>query len=591
MSINIGIQLTDLQPTDNNLSQNRNERNPADFYSSPPEPVLVEPGDTILTKACFLNLRQQNNGNIIVQEDTILTFKMYHYYVPQLQDGIDTGNNGDNQFIGCDVPILGADGKAGQGTPYILMCRKDYYNDYLLPCLSNASPDNPPTAPPFTLFDVDKLYTPTGVDGYGFGWTWEDFVPCEFYYNVNLKAGSYSPSYLAQIITENINSQPNGTSNQNFSNQPPYYYPPPQNQVNSVMYNPDYSKGKEAGTIPGTFNNQWFGGTQSNNPFYYNLFMLQNVEFANAWYNDASGNRKTMIYVFKSLYDDSFFHNTNFMFSGTTQASLEFNTNNSGLFSFNLHSPIINSADSTVSVLYRGFNDTYSQPTVLIYYSWLFTKQGGIMFSDLQPTSFWSQLGFDDSIKAVFDDPSGLWRMTKQRFKSITSDTYTTISQVNKNQTYLQSIYPIDTGDADDTYVFFQSSDFIEVFAKNTFISNLDDSGHYLLELSAYSSKFATNTTYQSIKMILPTYYTNLGSSYVYINQISGLPSSYTHFGEPFMLGYIHCRILKPNLQNARLSTGNYIYLEIIKPLKNIVASIKDKENDEKQQQLYAGQK
>jgi hypothetical protein len=57
------------------------------------------------------------------------------------------------------------------------------------------------------------------------------------------------------------------------------------------------------------------------------------------------------------------------------------------------------------------------------------------------------------------------------------------------------------------------------------------------------------------------------------------------------MLGYIHCRILKPNMQIARLSTGNYIYLEIIKPLKNIVASIKDKENDEKQQQLYAGQK
>ena len=575
MSINIGIQLTDLQPSDNNSTQNKNIRNPADFYSSPPEPILVEPGDQIITKACFLNLRQQNNGNIIVPEDITLTFKFYHYYIPQLISGIDTGTSSDGAYVGLDAPI------SNQGKPYILMCRKDYYQQ-LLQSLQNASPSNPPQAPPLNLFEQNKCYLQSN---YGTVWTWNDFVPMEFYYNVPLKAGSYSPSYLAQYITTKINSQPNGTSNNNWQSQPPTF-PPNQTPIKSVYYNPNYANNIQWGPGVGTgFAYEWFGGTQSNNPFYYNLFMVQNVEFYNAWYNANGQNRKTYVYLWKNLQDDTFFHNSDFMFSGTSQMSLEFNDNNSGLFSFNMHMPVIN--DNNISVCYQGFKQEYTPEPVPIYYGWLFTKMGGIMFSDLQPQSFWQQLGFDDSIKATFDDTSGQYRMTPNLFNQITSDTYCTINQINANSTYLQSQQPIDEND--NNKLFFASQDFTQVFAKNTFISNIDDSGHYLLELSAYSSKFATNTTYQAIKMILPTYYTNVGSSYIYINQISGFPSSYTHFGEPFLLGYMRCRVLTPRLNVAQLSTGNYVYLEVIKPLKNIVQSIKDNKDDEKQQeQLYA---
>ena len=591
MSVNIGIQLTDLQPDDNNLTQNINTRNPAEFYSSVASPTVVQPGDQIICKSAFLNLRNQNNGNIIVDEDTDLKFSFYHYYIPQLQDGIDTGTSGDNQYSGVDCPI------SSQGQPFILMVRKDYWEEYLQTALSNASPSNPPDPAPFKLFDKEDCYT---QENYGTTWTLDDFVPVEFSYTVTLKGNSsYSPSYLAQYITTKINSQPNGTTNNNWKNQPPTF-PDGQPPIQSIYYNPNYADNVEWPSQGDGFGFQWFGGTRSNNPFYASTVSeLMNVEFYNAWYNDFLGNRKTFVYLWKNLYSDTYFHNSSFMFSGTTQASMEFSTNNSNLFSFNIHSPIYN--NNQLSIWYRAYSEGYQPEPATINYGWLFTKQGGVMFSQLEPQSFWSQLGFDNTILATFDDPTGTYRMTNQLYNSITSDTYTTISQINANQTYLQSQKPIynNPPDANDFNLYFQSSDFVEIFARNGYIANLDDVGHYLLELTAYPTKFSGNSTFQNIAMILPTYFSTPGfSTYVFCNQINSFPSSYTHFGEPFQLGYVHCRILKPNLQIAKIGRGNYIYLEVVKPLNNILKSIKntkidseDERRENPQNETYAGQK
>jgi hypothetical protein len=584
MSINYGIQICDITPLDNNLKQNINERNPAEFSSSIPAPQLIEPGDQILVKSAFLNLRSQNNGNIILETDSNITIKFYHYYIPQFQDGIDTSTSSSNQFSGVDVPA------EYQGNPYILMVRKDYYNTYLLPALQNAGPDNPANPPPLFLFDADKLYTNAN---YGTVWTWDDFTPLEFYWSFTIKAGSYAPSYLAQLITQAINTQPNGTNNNNWNNQPPLY-PNNTTPYKNIMYNPDYSNNIQWNIGPG-FAYEWFGGAQSNNVFYYNLMQIMNVEFYNAWYNNA-GNRKTFVYLFKNLYNDTFFHNSLYMYSGTTQATCEFNTNNSGLFSFNTHSPIYN--NNNLSILYRAYSAIVEGGLGTLQFAYLFSKQGGVMFSGLNSNNgFWEQLGFDNSIIATFDDPSGQWRMTSKKFNSVTSDTYTTISQINANSNYAMSNKPIYTGDEpspSDYQLYFQSQDFIEIYAKNTFVSS-NEAGHYLLELNAYPSSLATNTTYTQCKLIIPTYYNINGSNYIYANQINSFPSVYTHFGEPFLFGFCRVRILKPNLETARISTGNYIYLEVIKPIKNILKSIKDnpeqEENEKQQQTLYAGQK
>jgi hypothetical protein len=58
----------------------------------------------------------------------------------------------------------------------------------------------------------------------------------------------------------------------------------------------------------------------------------------------------------------------------------------------------------------------------------------------------------------------------------------------------------------------------------------------------------------------------------------------------------VHCRILKPNLQLAKIARGTYIYLEVIKPLNNILKNIKnssqeDERRENPQNETYAGQK
>jgi hypothetical protein len=592
MNKSYGIQLTDLKP-----GFSKTQSGDADFISSVPGGgVIVDEGDEIIVKSCFINnTRGNNSGNIVIEDDIELSIKFNHYYIPTLTDGIDTGTSSSAQYNGSDANI------SNQGLPFVLMVRKDYYNEYMQNCINQCSIDNPPRALPFQLFDADKLYTPENYNQPG-GWTWDNFVPAEFEFLVNLPGNTtYTPSYLAQYITQQINSQTNGTLNQNWQNQVPLF-PPGGTPINSVFYNPDYANNLEWGPGQSGFAFEWFGGPRSNNPFNSTAVVdLMNIEFYNAWYNDNQGNRKTYVFLWKCLYDNTWLHPSSYMMSGSTQAFLDFDTNNSGLFSFNLHSPIYN--NNQISIQYRGYSEKWGDEPADINYGWLFTKQGGCILTDLQPQSFWNQLGFDSSILVKYDNtnPNTLYQIPSTNFKKLTSDTYTTISMINANQNYILSQKPIYGAEpsADNYNLFFAASDFVEIYAKSPYISNLNDYGHLLLELSAYKSEMLTETTFSGVKAILPLYYNTPGQDVCYINQISSYPSVYLHVGDSFLLGYMRCRILKADLSVAKLNKGNWIYLEVIK--NNIGKSIKipdtekakndETETRERQTTLYAGTK
>lgn len=599
MSTSIGIQLTDSE-NDIRGQRNQNIRTPCEFSCSVINPVIVEPGDQILIKSVFLNTKSQTSGNIIIDADKNLTFKWVAYHIPKLDDKVDTGNNSANQYIGKDVPANLI------GQPFVVMVRADYYNEVLKQTFANCSPTVAPIAAPYMKFDT--LYTDANFNQEN-GWNWTDgsFVPLEFQFQITVPKGSYSPGALSEYITTQLNSQPNMTCFNGTSNMPPYI--PSDTSLSqawkNITYTPDYSNiGEWEGddstiSIPSLLIKSWLENPRSNSPFLYNLMDITNLEYINAWNNNAitepveSSNHKTYIYLFKHLYSDAYFHNTNnSLFCGTNQIELLFNDINSGLFSWINHSPLSNQGQ--VSVEYRAFEAPYKPDQGEEIYSpftYLFTKQSGIMWTYLDP--FFQQLGFDDSIYVRYDDPTGAYRMTPSTFRTITSDTFCSLSQINSDNSLIMTGKPAIISGSDTT-LFFQSSDFVELYGRYPYLASLSDDGHYLIELNAYNSKVQTSTALSSVKYICPTYFVSSGGSYIYSNQISSLPSIYTHLAQSFLFGYCKVRVLNPDLSPALLSTGNFIYIEILKNkspnLLKPIAENTDKKHDE-QQNVYASQK
>lgn len=610
MSTSIGIQLTDSE-NDIRTQRNQNIRTPCEFSCSVVNPVIVEPGDQILIKSVFLNTKSQTSGNIIIDADKKLTFKWVAYHIPKLDDKVDTGNSDTDQYIGKDVPANLI------GQPFIVMVRADYYNTLLKQTFANCSPTVAPIAAPYTEINY-TYYTDANYNQPG-GWNWTDgsFVPLEFQFQITIPKGSYSPGALSEYITTQLNSQPNMTCYNGTSNVPPYI--PADTTLSqawkNITYTPQYADIGEFTSIfpdepPTNLVTSWLENPRSNSPFLYNLMDITNWEFVNAWNNtplpgiptpedpnppDITGNHKTYIYLFKHLYSDAYFHNTNnSLFCGTNQIELLFNDINSGLFSWINHSPISNAGQ--ISVEYRAFKVPYKPDGGEYIYSpftYLFTKQSGIMWTYLDP--FFEQLGFDDSIYVKYDDPSGPYRMYPSTFRNITSDTFCSLSQINSDNSLIMTGKPTIFGDSGST-LFFQSADFVELYGRYPYLASLSDDGHYLIELNAYNSKIQTNTALTNVKFIVPTYYVSSGGSYIYANQISSFPSIYTHLAQPFLFGYCKVRVLNPDLTPALLSTGNFLYIEVISNKNkspNVlkpIAENQDKKHDE-QQTVYAAQK
>ena len=114
---------------------------------------------------------------------------------------------------------------------------------------------------------------------------------------------------------------------------------------------------------------------------------------------------------------------------GATQTSLLYNNEGDGRFSFNyLHSPILAFLSSNTNDLTECTAHMYTAQAVgtnldsTLLFTSLIDKKSGILLKDMQPRSFWEQLGFDvPSLTVDLDDKPPGFQMTLNEFESKTT--------------------------------------------------------------------------------------------------------------------------------------------------------------------------
>ena len=359
---------------------------------------------------------------------------------------------------------------------------------------------------------------------------------------------------------------------------------------------------------------------------------------------------------------------------GATQTSLLYNNENNGLFSFNyLHSPIFaflsNTTNDLTEVTAHMYttqqNTTTMKPTN--FFTTLIDKNSGVLLNQMNPPSFWKQLGFDiDALTVDLDDPNKIgFQMTLNEFESRTTGGFcgssnifnqqfhtansatqpsvpdteivylsatpnppTPISALTANLTIGTSytIYNLgsffegvvgpyantnwtkvggsssaqvgqtfvatDAGFPDPPFLngswnypppqvivagtntstttqlqnnYFSVTNTISLNASSV-ATQRDNTGHYLLEITGYSSIYLDDKSKYEIKSIVSSYY--IGSAGSFVSQPFPDSYNYYHYGSPISLSNIKVRILDPyTMQEAIVGPNSSVYLQINKLL------------------------
>lgn len=127
---------------------------------------------------------------------------------------------------------------------------------------------------------------------------------------------------------------------------------------------------------------------------------------------------------------------------GATQTSLLYNNEGNGLFSFNyMHSPILaflSSASSDLTECTAHMFTTQKKSANMTgtnFFTTLIDKKSGVLLKDMQPRSFWGQLGFDvDALTVNLDNRPPGFQMTMNEFESKTTGGFCGSSNIFNSQ-------------------------------------------------------------------------------------------------------------------------------------------------------------
>jgi hypothetical protein len=564
------------------------------------ETMIVNNGDGIVIKDAYIDTRTRSSDDIYIEEDTMLYIDYYYYYV--------------NAYTDVDkMHVMGR--SLGSGG---LQLDANIFTYIPTTTEPNATIELPnPDGLPYMLmfywypYDVNThSYPEIDASGNPIAKNWGPVVGVWQYL---LKAGSYAKDYLATVLTKEMarvvpdkidqgysfdvgvssirrmrisNTIPN-TPPKNFIIQPLIIYTgTPHTYGYYVDYN-NLTLNPNNGGLP----------SAGNGPIPAVLMSLNNVEGRSniAFFSETNKN-PYVIFPYLRLVQNEFastsFQGNNSLVAptiGANEISLIYNDQNNGLYSFDyLHTPILSAGKEVVIVSTVNLANIPQAPQVF-YDVAMSDRQAGIIPAKLEPASFWGDiLGFDTKALAGsnligenLSQPNMLWA----DYQSVTTGNFWGISMLSDPRLELSmNGYPIlfpntfrDTiyrGYLGDGFSGPQTNKYGTIVweSDNTNMVeavgpplNPGDTGHFLIEITGYSTNyFDENDAYQ-VKSIISSYYITANSF-----ATAPFPDSfvYEHHGEPLIIGSLKVRILNPKTKKVLpIGPNSTIYLQVTQQL------------------------
>ena len=250
---------------------------------------------------------------------------------------------------------------------------------------------------------------------------------------------------------------------------------------------------------------------------------------------------------------------------GASQVALLWNKNLDGRFQFEfLHTPVIEGGQ--MAVLFRR-NDANTHYDMM-------NRRTGVFFTEMKPTSFWEQLGFNvtagdaESMIVSFDANNDIdtdldvsqGKRTTGGFIGLNNVMFNPPTGADDEASLDCNWFSVNLTRTNHT----QTSDTYNIVSSRNYDPQ-QDGGYWLLSVSNFHNEFHEDTkTRHDIQALIPRNY--IQNNFITAYQESGI--SWVNRGEPFLLSSVNIQILEPKtkvpVSNSNLGENNAIFLQII---------------------------
>lgn len=498
--------------------------NNASWKNSLKSGIILEEGDQVLLKNCYVDTTTLSSNNFVFTEDIPIKISFGFYL---LCTGIEQVELTNGQ-IGQDATVFQITGiNEGDGLPYI--------------CI-NQNPRDPKRGTPYI-----------------------DYV--EF----TIPAGTYSKTFLAQFISRklqslNVLSQDAWPGVWTNYPQDPNKQPPPPYPVIESVYQQLYLQNQEPYGSPAGFFECSIGIPPIVNPLTGQSIPISAAHCDCSFYGWLKDLPPQNSYLYDSIFQrceetgSSGDYDGGYM--GCPNMSISFNSDSQKFQWDYLHTSITDSNQNELTGI--AFNKTGDINTNIVFMN----QRGGLMFTSLEPVNFWTDImGFDLS-GIIFDDPT-LGNVSYNEWYSKTTQNFPAVSQliregsnVSVGNYQIQSAATIITGPP--AYKFTQSTSTNPIIAKNLSIGTIISAGHYLIDIKGYTTNYKNAFGDTQYKGLVSAFFTSPDN---FLCSPGPDSAYYIHHGSPICINSFEITIINPldHLPSNNLGPSSSVYLQVIK--------------------------
>lgn len=429
-----------------------------------------------------------------------------------------------------------------------------------------------------TVFNINNLTMPDGLpyicinqnpqDPTRRGGAYIDFV--EF----TIPAGTYSKTFLAQFISRklqslNIVSQDLWPGVWSNYPQDPNANPPPPYPVVESVYQQLYMQNQAPYDAEGYFECSIgippipfapSGGQMVISPAHCDVSFY-------AWLKDLPPQNT---YLYNSIFQKCQAVDADYDggYMGCPNMSISFNQDSQKYQWDYMHTSITDSNQNELT----GISYTGGTHPKFIFMN----QRGGLMFTKMEPVSFWRDtLGFELD-KILFD--STFSNTTYDEFFSKTTQNFPAVSQlVNVGSNVSVGTYSLQSAGTiisdPKTYKFTESTSTIPIIAPNLSIGTIISAGHYLVDIKGYSTNYKNAFGDTQYKATVSAFFTSPDN---FLCSPGPDSSFYIHHGSPIPLNSFEISIINPltHKPSNNLGKNSSVYLQVIKNDKSTKKNI-----------------